>query len=119
MGDEAAMSAGVNTTQLKRRVLISVAIVAGVAVALTGMIGFVGLVVPHMLRLWKGPSHIGLLALSLPCGAAFLLLADTVARTVISPAELPIGVITALVGAPFFLWLIAWRQRGYGGGHSC
>jgi iron complex transport system permease protein len=114
LGNEAAESAGLSTRQIKRQLLISVAVVAGVAVALTGMIGFVGLVVPHMLRLWQGPAHKNLLWLALPCGAAFLLLADTLARIVIAPAELPIGVITALVGAPFFLWLIAWRHRGLG-----
>lgn len=112
LGDDAAASAGVNVQMLKRQLLVSVALVAGVAVALTGMIGFVGLVVPHILRLWRGPAHAGLLALSIPCGASFLLLADTAARTMIAPAELPIGVITALVGAPFFLWLIVWRHRG-------
>jgi iron complex transport system permease protein len=112
LGNEAAESAGVDTQRVRRQLLISVSLVAGVAVALTGMIGFVGLVVPHMLRLWKGPAHTSLLALALPCGAGFLLLADTVARVAIAPAELPIGVITALVGAPFFLWLIGWRQRG-------
>lgn len=117
LGDDAASAAGVNTVATKRKVIVSVAVVAGVAVALTGMIGFVGLLVPHMLRLWRGPSHAGLLALSLPCGASFLLLTDTAARTMISPAELPIGVITALLGAPFFLWLLlsrngAWRRPG-------
>lgn len=119
LGDEAAHSAGVGITAVKRQLLISVALVAGIVVAFTGMIGFVGLVVPHMLRLWRGPAHVPLLALALPCGASFLLLADTLARTIISPAELPIGVITALVGAPFFLWLLVarngvWRQRGVG-----
>lgn len=117
LGDEAAASAGVSTQRVKRLLLISVALVAGVAVAFTGMIGFVGLVVPHILRLWSGPSHSQLLMLALPCGGGFLLAADTVSRTMISPAELPIGVVTALVGAPFFLWLLvakngAWRQRG-------
>ena len=115
LGDDAARAVGVEIPRLKRRILISVALVAGVAVALTGVIGFVGLVVPHMLRLWQGPAHQRLLALSLPLGGAFLLLVDTLARVVISPAELPIGVITALVGAPFFLWLIGWRSRGLGG----
>lgn len=114
LGDDAARAVGVEIPQLKRRILISVALVAGVAVALTGVIGFVGLVVPHMLRLWRGPGHQRLLALAIPLGGAFLLLVDTLARVIISPAELPIGVITALVGAPFFLWLIGWRSRGLG-----
>lgn len=112
LGDDAARAVGVEIPSLKRRILISVALVAGIAVALTGVIGFVGLVVPHMLRLWQGPAHQRLLGMALPMGGAFLLLADTLARVVISPAELPIGVITALVGAPFFLWLIGWRSRG-------
>lgn len=112
LGDDAARAVGVEIPQLKRRILISVALVAGVAVALTGVIGFVGLVVPHILRLWQGPAHQRLLSMALPLGGAFLLLADTLARVAISPAELPIGVITALVGAPFFLWLIGWRSRG-------
>lgn len=114
LGDDAARAVGVEISQLKRRILISVALVAGVVVSLTGMIGFVGLVVPHILRLWQGPAHQRLLGLALPLGGAFLLLVDTLARVVISPAELPIGVITALVGAPFFLWLIGWRSRGLG-----
>lgn len=113
LGDEAANMAAVNVASVKRRLLLSVAIVAGVAVALCGMIGFVGLLVPHMLRLWRGPAQRALLFMALPAGGCFLLLADTVARIVIAPAELPIGVLTALVGAPFFLWLLAWRHRGF------
>lgn len=110
LGQEAAQTSGVDSQHLTRQVLVSVAIVAGVAVALTGMIGFVGLMVPHMLRLWRGPAHLGLLWLTVPAGGGFLLLADTAARIVIAPAELPIGVITALVGAPFFLWLLLARN---------
>jgi iron complex transport system permease protein len=80
-------------------------------VALTGVIGFLGLVVPHLLRLLIGPTHRGLLPASALLGAALLTLADTACRVVVTPAELPIGILTALFGAPFFLWLLL-RRRG-------
>jgi iron complex transport system permease protein len=83
----------------------------GAAVAMSGMIGFVGLLVPHLVRLALGPGHRALLPRAALGGAALLVLADLVARTIVAPQELPIGVLTALVGAPFFLWLLL-RQEG-------
>ena len=92
-----------------RLVLLTAASLAtGAAVAVSGLVGFVGLVVPHMVRLLVGTSDNRLvLPLAALGGASFLLLADTIARTVVQPAELRVGVVTALVGAPFFLWLLA------------
>ncbi|TVS00546.1 MAG: iron ABC transporter, partial [Rhodospirillales bacterium] len=82
----------------------------GAAVALTGVIGFVGLVVPHLIRLMLGPDHRALLPLSAVLGGALLLAADMLARTVVLPAELPIGILTSCVGGPFFLWLLMRRR---------
>lgn len=82
------------------------------------MIGFVGLVVPHLVRLVAGPDHRFLLPASALLGAALLLLADLLARTLVLPAELPIGIVTSCVGGPFFLWMLL-RQRARGGGALC
>jgi iron complex transport system permease protein len=84
----------------------------GAAVAFTGLIGFVGLVVPHLLRLAHGPDHRHLLRNAPLLGATLMLAADLVARTVVAPAELPIGVVTAALGGPFFLWLLLGQRRG-------
>jgi iron complex transport system permease protein len=87
----------------------------GTAVALTGIISFVGLVVPHIIRLIAGPDHRVLLPASALAGASLLLLADLAARTVALPRELPLGVVTALAGGPFFLWLLPTTRREHGG----
>ena len=84
----------------------AVAAATGASVAVSGGIGFVGIVVPHLLRLVIGPDHKYLLPASALLGAAFLLFADTVSRIIVAPAELPIGIVTAAVGGPFFLWLL-------------
>jgi iron complex transport system permease protein len=89
-----------------------VAVSIGASVASAGMIGFVGIVVPHVLRLIAGPDHRFLLPASALLGGALLIGADTVARTAAAPAELPIGILTAAIGAPFFLWLLLRRQGG-------
>ena len=81
------------------------------AVAISGVIGFIGLVVPHLMRLWLGPDHRGLIPGSLLAGAILLLLADTLARTVAAPAEMPVGLLTSLLGAPWFLWLVFRREN--------
>jgi len=83
----------------------------GASVAFTGGIGFIGIVVPHLLRLIIGPDHRYLLPASALLGASLLLLADAVSRTIVAPAELPIGIVTAVFGAPFFLWVLL-RRRG-------
>ena len=109
VGDEEATTLGLRPRTIRRLVLMTASLGAAAAVAVSGLIGFVGLVVPHAVRMVAGSSHRRVIPLSLLFGAAFLALADVAARTVRSPAELPIGVITAFIGAPFFL-LILRRQ---------
>ena len=109
-GEEGAIQLGVDIERLKRRTFILGALLTGLAVAMAGLIGFVGLVVPHLLRLWFGPDHRLLLPTAFLGGGAFLVLADTLARVATAPNELPVGVVTALVGGPFFLLLL--RRRG-------
>ncbi len=113
LGEAEAHHLGLNVESIKRRLTIWVALGVGSVVALCGIIGFVGLVVPHLARLLVGPGHRMLLPASALLGAALLTLADLGARTVLSPQELPIGIVTALIGAPFFLGLIL-RERNRG-----
>ena len=110
LGDAAAFHMGIPVQRLKKVVIVAVAAACGSTVAVAGSIGFVGIVVPHLLRLTMGPSHRFLLPGSALGGGALLLVADSVARTVAAPAELPIGVITALFGAPVFLFLLLGRS---------
>ena len=86
--------------------------IAGIAVAFTGIIGFVGLIIPHMMRIIVGPDHRILIPISGLAGGIFLVWADTAARTLISPTEIPVGIITALCGAPFFIYLLHKSKRG-------
>ena len=116
LGDEEAHSLGIAVGAMKRRLLLVVSLAAAFSVAFTGMIGFVGLIVPHGIRLCAGASHRRLLPLAAYAGGIFLLLADTLARTLMAPMEIPIGVITALFGAPFFMVLAARAGKEYGGG---
>jgi iron complex transport system permease protein len=109
-GEERAQHIGVNVHKRKMIILIAGSILTGAAVAVSGTIGFVGLVIPHLTRLLWGPDHVHLLPLSIFTGAGFLILADLAARTIISPTELPIGVITALVGAPVFGMILMNRR---------
>jgi iron complex transport system permease protein len=102
VGDEEAQSLGVNVRLVRLLVIAAATVGTAAAVAVSGLIGFVGIIVPHAIRLLAGPSYRLLLPLSVLCGAAFLVLADVIARTALSPAELPIGVVTAFFGAPFF-----------------
>lgn len=111
LGEGEARHLGVNVQALKRRLILLTAAGVGVAVAVAGMIGFVGLVVPHLVRLLAGPNHIRLLPLSALLGAALLLGADMLARTLLAPAEMPVGIITALLGVPFFIWLLVKSRR--------
>ena len=106
VGDEEASTLGLRPRTVRRLVLVVASLAAAAAVAVSGLIGFVGLIVPHAVRLVAGASHRRVLPLSLLFGAAFLALADVVARTIQAPAELPIGVITAFIGAPFFLVIL-------------
>jgi iron complex transport system permease protein len=112
LGDEEAHSLGIPVGNLKRQLLIVVSLIAAFSVAFTGMIGFVGLIVPHAVRLCIGSSHGRLLPLAAYTGGMFLLFADTLARTLLSPIEIPIGVITAFFGAPFFLFLAVMNGKG-------
>ncbi|MGH8481391.1 MAG: FecCD family ABC transporter permease [Nevskiaceae bacterium] len=111
LGEAEAGHLGVDVERLKRRVTVLVILAAGAAVALAGIIAFVGLLVPHLVRLAFGPDHRGLLVLSALSGALLLSLADTAARVVMAPTELPIGILTALVGGPFFLALLLRRRH--------
>jgi len=106
VGDEEAMALGMRPGVVRGIVVAASALATASAVAVSGLIGFVGIIIPHVARRLAGPSYTSVLPLSLLGGAAFLVLADTVARTVLSPAELPIGVVTALVGAPAFVWVL-------------
>ncbi|GBU16321.1 Hemin transport system permease protein HmuU [Methylobacterium jeotgali] len=111
LGEAEAFHLGIRVERLKRLAILLVAICVGAGVSAAGVIGFVGLVVPHALRLTLGPEHRRLLPACALLGGALLLLADVAARLVAAPAELPIGIVTALVGAPVFLWLLLGRNR--------
>jgi iron complex transport system permease protein len=102
VGDEEARSLGLDVTRLRLLLVAAATLGTAAAVAVSGLIGFVGIVVPHLVRLVVSSSYRVILPLSVIVGAAFLVLADVVARTILSPAELPIGVVTAFIGAPFF-----------------
>lgn len=114
LGETQARHLGVHVERLKKAIIVFVGLAVGAAVSVSGMIGFVGLVVPHILRLWIGPDHRFLIPGSAILGGLLLLSSDLLARTIVSPAELPIGVITASIGAPFFLWLLL-RNKELGG----
>ncbi|WHZ01162.1 iron ABC transporter permease [Neobacillus sp. YX16] len=114
LGEDAADHIGVDVKKGKTFVLIGASLLTGAAVAVSGSIGFVGLVIPHLVRLVTGPNHRHVLPLSMLVGGAFLILADLMARTIIAPKELPIGVITALIGAPVFALLLIRERFGKG-----
>jgi iron complex transport system permease protein len=111
VGDEEAKSLGLRPSVVRGTVVAASALAAASAVSVSGLIGFVGIVIPHVARRLAGPSYTSVLPLSLLGGAGFLVLADTVARTVLSPAELPIGVVTAIIGAPAFVWVLRATQE--------
>ena len=106
LGESEASHLGINVEGLKRELVFCTALGVGAAVAAAGMIGFIGLVVPHLVRLLAGPDHRVLLPASVLAGATLLLFADLIARLAMAPAELPIGIVTAFLGAPFFLYLL-------------
>jgi iron complex transport system permease protein len=111
LDEEQAQQLGINVERLKIVLLIAATLITAAAVSFVGIIGFVGIIVPHAVRLIWGVDHRFLLPLSVLTGAVFLILADMIARTVAAPTEVPIGVITALCGAPFFLYLLRRRKR--------
>jgi iron complex transport system permease protein len=115
LGDRSASHLGIKVERVRLQAIAVVGLLASSAVAATGMIAFVGLLVPHIMRLVLGPRHRHLLWTSAVLGASVTLLADLAARTLLSPAELPLGVVTALIGAPFFLLLLRSTRRSQGG----
>jgi iron complex transport system permease protein len=111
LGEATAHHIGIPVQRMKNTAILTVAGATGAAVAVSGGIGFIGIVVPHLLRLWTGPDHRSLLLNAALLGASLLLLADMISRLVVAPAELPIGIVTAILGAPVFLWILL-RRRG-------
>ena len=105
-GDEQAQQLGLPVTRVRRWIIVAASLTTAAAVSFAGIIGFVGLIIPHILRLLIGPDYRRLLPLSLIGGAALLLGADVLARVLLAPQELPVGIVTALAGAPFFLWVL-------------
>ena len=105
-GEETAMTLGVDTTRTRRRLFVLVSLVTGVLVALTGPIGFVGLIVPHVTRMLVGAEHRSVLPVAALVGAIFLVWVDVFSRISFAPAEVPVGVITSLLGGPFFVWML-------------
>jgi iron complex transport system permease protein len=114
LGEERASQLGLETERFKRRALATGALLAGAAVSVAGVIGFVGLITPHILRLLLGADHRRLLPASLVGGAALMVLADLAARTLLAPEEIPVGAVTALLGGPFFLYLLRRERRAAG-----
>jgi len=112
--EERASQLGLETERFKRRALATGALLAGAAVSVAGVIGFVGLITPHILRLLLGADHRRLLPASLVGGAALMVLADLAARTLLAPEEIPVGAVTALLGGPFFLYLLRRERRAAG-----
>ncbi|MEK7376378.1 MAG: iron ABC transporter permease [Candidatus Margulisiibacteriota bacterium] len=106
LGEEEALSLGVDTTIARAVLLCAASLLAGVSVSFCGIIGFAGLMVPHMIRVLSGPNYFSLIPLSALAGALLLILADTASRIIFIPSEIPVGIITALVGAPFFIYLL-------------
>jgi iron complex transport system permease protein len=113
LGEAEARHLGVNVPRLKREIILAGAVIIGALVSLTGTIGFIGLVAPHITRLLLGPDHRFVMPGAACIGALLVVVADTVARLVVAPAELPIGIITALVGGPFFLGLLLRERRAW------
>lgn len=111
LDEEQAQQLGINVEKVKLILLVAATLITAAAVSFVGIIGFVGIIIPHAVRLIWGPDYRFLLPLSILSGAVFLVLADVVARTVLAPTEIPIGIITAICGAPFFLYLLRRKKR--------
>ena len=109
MGEDDALILGIEVRRVKTGVYVIASLITGAVVSVSGVIGFVGLIVPHVCRILFGPDHRILLPSSFLLGGAFLVLADTLARTIIAPAEIPVGAVTAALGAPVFVYLL--RRR--------
>jgi iron complex transport system permease protein len=113
-GEETAIGLGVNIERFRIQLFIVTSLMVGTVVAISGAIGFVGLMIPHIVRLLVGSDHRRVLPIGALLGGVYLVLVDLVGRTIIAPQELPVGIVTAAVGGPFFIWLM--RQRRTGGG---
>jgi len=111
LGESEARHLGIDVQRVKRRLIVLTALGVGVSVALAGLVGFVGLIMPHIVRLAIGPDHRWLVPASALAGATLLVIADSLARIVVIPAELPTGILTALLGAPFFVALLLQQRR--------
>jgi iron complex transport system permease protein len=111
-GDEQAQQLGLPIERVKIVIILAASLATATAVSFTGVIGFIGLIVPHLIRILWGPDYRNLVPLSILGGATALLIADLLARTLLAPQEIPIGIITALAGTPFFLWVLRRSQRG-------
>jgi iron complex transport system permease protein len=109
-GEETARSLGIDTERTKKRLYAVTALLTGAVVSVSGMIGFVGMVIPHAVRMAIGSDHRLLMPASALVGGMFLVVSDTIARTAFAPAEIPVGVVTALAGGPFFLYLLLWKK---------
>jgi iron complex transport system permease protein len=114
MGEESALNLGVDVENVRKMVLVLASLVTASAVAACGVIGFVGVIIPHIMRILVGPDHRILLPSSFLAGAIFLIWTDTLARRIIAPTELPVGIITAILGVPFFLFLLRSRKKRIG-----
>ncbi|MFQ5541389.1 MAG: FecCD family ABC transporter permease, partial [Candidatus Binatia bacterium] len=114
LGEETAQSSGVNTKYIQAIYAILAAFLTSVSVSVAGLIGFVGLIVPHMIRMIFGADHRILFPLTFFSGGIFLILCDTIAKVIIAPSELPVGVVTSLCGVPFFLYLLKKEKGEYG-----
>ena len=115
LGESAAAHLGVNVERLRQVAIVVVALLVSASVAFTGIILFVGLVVPHLMRMVVGPGHRLLIPASVLCGAIVLLAADLGARTLVPNADLPLGMLTSLIGGPFFFWMLRRTRRQQGG----
>jgi iron complex transport system permease protein len=116
LGEEQAENLGVNVKRTRILLLVGTSLLVAGSVSISGIIGFVGLIIPHMLRMIVGPNHKILIPLSIIGGAAFLIFMDAVSRWIISPDELPIGILTALLGAPFFIYVMRTKRKYNMGG---
>jgi len=112
MGEEMALTMGVEVEKVRMIMILVATLMTAVAVSVSGLIGFVGLIIPHFVRILIGPKYRALIPFSAVCGALLMLSADTIARTALSPMEIPIGVIMSLVGAPFFIYILRKRKLG-------
>lgn len=115
LGEREAFHLGISTERVRMTVIGLAALLSGATVAATGIVGFIGLVVPHLMRLLLGPDHRTLIPASILGGASLMIIADTTARTLLAPLELPLGIVTALIGGPYFLFLLHYTRRAQGG----